>query len=281
VPVGVRGEIHIGGVQVARGYLHRPELTAEHFIPDPFSDSSGARMYKTGDLARYLPDGNIEFIGRLDHQIKIRGFRVETGEIESALSQHPSVRETVVLAREDNPGDKRLAAYVVASDSQPPTNELRDFLKQKLPEYMVPSAFVFLDALPLTPNGKVDRRALPPPDARRPDLKESFVAPRAPAEEKLAAIWREILKLERVGIHDDFFDLGGHSLLATQLIFRICDAFQVELPLRSLFENPTVAGLAAQVARAPGETETVLAELESLSDEQAQILLARESSNSR
>src|SRR5579859_5531527 len=256
VPIGVTGELHIGGAGVARGYLNRPELTAERFIPDPFSAVPGARMYKTGDLARYRPDGNIEFLGRADHQVKIRGFRIELGEIEAALGQHPSVREAVVIAREDAPGDpstslrieKRLVAYVVTEREPPPTTtDLRNFLKEKLPEYMVPSAFVLLDALPLTLNGKIDRRALPSPDRSRPELDKAFMAPRTPTEELLAEIWGKLLGIERVGIHDNFFDLGGHSLLATQLVSRVREAFQVEIPLRRLFEVPTVAGLAESI----------------------------------
>ncbi|MEP6486691.1 amino acid adenylation domain-containing protein [Microcoleus vaginatus GB2-A3] len=248
VPIGVPGEIYIGGAGIARGYLNRPELTNQKFIPNPFSDEPGQRLYKTGDLARYLSDGNIEFLGRLDHQVKIRGFRIEQGEIESTLLQHPTVRETTVIAREDIPGDKRLVAYVVPNPEQTPTiDELRRFLKQKLPDYMVPSAFVWLDALPLTPNGKVDRRALPAPDQSRPDQSVTFVAPRSPIEQQLADIWAEVLRLEQVGIHDNFFELGGHSLLATQVISRLRQAFGVELPVRTLFEAPTVADLGARL----------------------------------
>jgi acyl carrier protein len=232
-------------------------------------------------LARYLSDGNIEFLGRIDNQVKIRGFRIELGEIEAALNQHPLVREAVVLAREDSPAGKRLVAYIVPTHDQAEITELRRLLKAKLPDYMVPSAFVFIDSLPLMPSGKVDRRALPDPDESRPELQSAFVAPRTPTEELLTKTWAEVLKLEKVGIHDNFFELGGHSLLATQLISRLRDAFRVDLPLRSLFETPTVAGLAAQVAQKqapPDETASVLAELESLSDEQAQLLLAQESS---
>jgi amino acid adenylation domain-containing protein len=259
VPIGVQGELYIGGAGVARGYLNRPELTAEKFIPDPFSAAPGARMYKTGDLARYRPDGNIEFLGRADHQVKIRGFRIELGEIEAALGQHPAVREAVVLAREDAAGDpsasprteKRLVAYVVAErEPLPTTTDLRNFLKEKLPEYMVPAVFVLLEALPLMPNGKIDRRALPSPDRSRPELDKAFVAPRTPTEELLAEIWAQLLDLERVGIHDNFFDLGGHSLLATQLVSRMRETFQVEIPLRHLFEVPTVAGLAESIEAA-------------------------------
>ncbi|BAZ11501.1 amino acid adenylation domain protein [Calothrix sp. NIES-4071] len=244
VPVGVAGEIYIGGTSLARGYLNRPELTAQKFIPNPYSRSEG-RLYKTGDLACYLPDGNIEFIRRIDNQVKIRGFRIEIAEIEAVLIQHQVVREVVVLAREDLPGDKRLVAYVV-NDTPTTVPELRHFLKQKLPEYMVPGAFVFLEALPLTPNGKVDRKALPAPEIATIE-QDNFKAPRTNVEEILAGIWSDILGVKQVSIDDNFFDLGGHSLIATQLISRIRKVFQVEVPLRYLFEEPTVAGLGAKI----------------------------------
>ncbi|MGH7829760.1 MAG: phosphopantetheine-binding protein, partial [Candidatus Binatia bacterium] len=251
VPIGVAGEIHIGGAGLARGYLNRPDLTAERFIPNPFSDEPGARVYKTGDLARYLPDGNIEFLGRIDHQVKIRGFRIELGEVEAALARHPAVGETVVLAREDTPGEKRLVAYVVPNpDLSPSTSELRSVLKEKLPEYMVPSAFVLLQSLPLTPNGKVDRKALPAPDQSRPEQETPFVPPRSWEQKTIAEIWAQVLKVHQVGSQDNFFDLGGHSLLATQIVSRIREAFAVELPLRSLFEAPTVSGLASVIEQA-------------------------------
>jgi amino acid adenylation domain-containing protein len=250
VPIGIPGELHIGGAQVARGYLNRPELTAQKFIDDPFSHESGARLYKTGDLARYLPDGDLEYLGRIDHQVKIRGFRIELGEIEAALGQHPAVREVVVITREDEPGNKRLAAYIAPEQNQQPTpTQLRNFLSQKLPDYMIPSAFVILDALPLTPNGKVDRRALPVPAQARPDLEYDRVSPRTPTEAALTRIWAEILGLEQVGVHDNFFELGGHSLLAAQVIFRARDAFGVKLPLRRLFETPTIAELAVAIEK--------------------------------
>ena len=258
VPIGVPGELYIGGDGLARGYLKRPKLTAEKFLPNPFSKEPGARLYKAGDLARYLPDGNIEFLGRMDHQVKIRGFRIELGEIETVLSQHPGVREAAVIAQEDATeehqgarnlkSDKRLVAFVVPRQAgASKINELRSFLRAKLPEYMVPSAFVFLDRLPLTPNGKLDRKALPVPDQRRPELEEVYVGPRTPIEELLAEIWAGVLKLDKVGIEDNFFDLGGHSLLATQAVSRICQALQMEIPLRALFESPTVAGLAERI----------------------------------
>jgi amino acid adenylation domain-containing protein len=248
-PIGVPGQLYIGGDSLARGYLNRPELTAEKFIPHPFSDEPGARLYQTGDLARYRPDGQLEFLGRLDHQVKIRGFRIELGEIETALDQHPAVREAVVLAREDIPGQKRLVAYVVSNVEAPgsQTADLRHFLQTKLPEYMIPSAFVRLKTLPLTSNGKVDRRALPPPPQTRLEPATARAAPRSPLEQTLAAIWSDILGLSGIGIEDDFFALGGHSLLATQLISRLRDAFQVELPLRYIFEARTIARLGEQI----------------------------------
>jgi amino acid adenylation domain-containing protein len=248
LPIGVPGELYIGGAGLARGYLNRPELTAEKFIRNPFSDEPGSRLYKTGDLARYLDDGNIEFLGRIDHQVKIRGFRIELGEIEAALNQHPAVLETVLLAREDTLDNKRLVAYIVPGSGQTPTiSELRSFLKARLPDYMVPSAFVFLDALPLTPNGKIDRRALPAPDTSRPLGEKGYVAPQTAVEEMLAGIWTDVLEVKQVSIHDNFFDLGGHSLLATQLISRLRDTFGVEFPLRGLFESPTVASLSERL----------------------------------
>jgi amino acid adenylation domain-containing protein len=244
VPIGVAGEIHIGGVGVARGYLKSPELTAKKFIPHPFSPDSEARLYKTGDLARYRPDGNVEFIGRTDNQIKIRGFRVELGEIEAALALHPSVRRTVVLARKDAAGYQQLVAYVETHKVAVPTSrELASFIRAMLPDYMVPSVFVLLDALPLTSNGKLDLRALPAPNHRRRDFDDPFEEPRTPFEELLTQIWSEVLHLDDIGIYDNFFDLGGHSLLATRIISRIRDVFHCEVPLRALFEAPTISKL--------------------------------------
>jgi amino acid adenylation domain-containing protein len=246
VPHGVRGELHVGGTGLARGYSGRPALTAERFIPDPFSKEPGARLYRTGDLARHLPDGAVEFVGRIDQQVKVRGHRIELSEVELALARQPSVRESVVVVREDACGEKRLVGYVVPREGQPPNaSELRSFLRESLLEYMVPSAFVVLDRLPLTVNGKLDVSALPAPDQSRPELDGGFVAPRTETEEVLAAAWAKVLRLERVGVEDNFFELGGHSLLATQLISAVRDLFQMELPLRSLFESPTVAGMTA------------------------------------
>ena len=258
VPVGVTGEIHISGAPVGRGYLNRPELTEERFVRDPFTAEADARMYKTGDLGRWLADGTIECLGRNDFQVKIRGSRIELGEIESALRQHPQLRETVVAVYEPVPGDKRLVAYLVSRGASAPTpSELRDFLKLKLPEFMVPSAFVFLDALPLTPNGKLDRKALPAPNQIRSVFDQAYVPPRSPIEEMLEAIWREILNIEQIGIHDNFFELGGHSLLAVQLIVRINKQLQIEFPLHLLFEEPTVAGLSELLTKTFEQTPAV------------------------
>jgi amino acid adenylation domain-containing protein len=248
VPIGVPGELHIGGDGLARGYLNRPELTAETFIANPFSNEPEARLYKTGDLARYLADGTIDFLGRIDSQVKIRGYRIEPGEIETVLAQHPAIQQAAVLAREDTPGDQRLVAYVVAAAGRTPSlDALRSFLQQKLPDYMVPSAFVFLDSLPFTPNGKLDRKALPTPDQSRPELEDAFAAPRTAVEETLAIVWSEVLKLDKVGIHDNFFHLGGHSLLATKVVSRIRGRFGFDLPLREIFAAPTIAALALKV----------------------------------
>jgi amino acid adenylation domain-containing protein len=249
VPVGVAGQLHVTGTGLGRGYLNRPELTAEKFIPNPFSQEPGARMYKTGDLVRYRPDRNIEFLGRLDHQVKVRGFRIELGEIEAVLGQHAAVQEVVVLARQDTPGDPRLVAYVVPKpEAAPAIHDLRRSLKQRLPDYMVPSAFVMLEAMPLTPSGKVDRRALPAP--QRPERQPGFVAARTPTEEILASLWSEVLGLGPVGVQDNFFELGGHSLLATKLMSRLRQTFQLDLPLRALFEEPTIAELSETIEKA-------------------------------
>nr|QEO74316.1 AMP-dependent synthetase and ligase [uncultured bacterium] len=250
VPVGVAGELYIGGAGVARGYLNRPALTAEKFIPDPFSPEPGARLYRTGDVARWLSDGELVFVGRADEQVKLRGFRVEPGEVEAALEAHPSVDKAVVVMREDTPGDPRLVAYLVgvAGGEAAGASELRRHLAVTLPEYMIPSAFVVLDALPLTPNGKVDRRALPKPDASGEPAR-GYVAPRTPTEEMLCGMWGEVLGVERVGVEDNFFELGGHSLLATRLFWRLHETLQVNVPLRALFEHPTVSALSPLVEK--------------------------------
>jgi len=248
VPIGARGELYISGDGLARGYLNRPELTAERFIPHPFSSKPGSRLYKTGDLARYRPDGNLEFLGRTDEQVKIRGFRIELGEIEALLAQHPAVRETVVIQSEEPLGNQRLVAYITPNLKPGfSISNLYCFLKQKLPEYMVPSIFRVVEALPLTPNGKVDRRALRAPELVRPELETAYATPQTSVEEILVEIWAEVLGLKQVGVHDNFFELGGHSLLATQLTSRIRDAFQVNVPVRTLFETPTAAGMAEYI----------------------------------
>lgn len=259
VPIGVPGELYIGGAGLARKYLNRPELTAEKFITVENlggQDAHPTRVYKTGDKARYLPDGNIEFLGRVDYQVKIRGFRIELGEIEAALSQHPDVLQTVVIVREDCPGNQRLLAYFVPKGKQAPsTQKLHRFLKKKLPDYMIPSAFVMLKALPITPNGKVDRHALPAPDRARPELEKSFVAPRTSTEEVLAAIWAEVLGLKQVGIHDNFFELGGHSLQAIQLVSKISVAINLNFSVKLLFLHPTIAELADVLGSLPQKQE--------------------------
>ncbi len=249
VPIGVAGELYLAGDGLARGYFGRPDLTAERFVPNPFATQQDARMYRTGDLCRYLPDGNIQYLGRIDNQVKLRGYRIELGEIEAVLNQHTSVQQSVVVAREDTPGDKRLVAYIVRKPgNQSSIDDLRQHLKQGVPEYMLPSAIVLLDKLPLTPNGKVDRKALPAPDRSSHEGALGKVAARNTIEELVAGIWCEVLKIEGVGINDDFFELGGHSLLATQVISRLRQTFQIELPLRTLFEAPTVASLAERIA---------------------------------
>jgi amino acid adenylation domain-containing protein len=261
VPAGVPGEICIGGIGVARGYLGRPGITAERFIPDPFAgpEERGARLYRTGDLVRRLPDGNLDFLGRVDHQVKIRGYRIEPGEIEAALAEHPALRESAVLARTDEPGPKRLVAYVVAgSEPAPAAADLRAFLKGKLPAHMVPEAFVFLDRLPLNANGKVDRKALPRPVFER--SKDEAAPPKSELQRRIAEVWCDLLRLEQVGLHDNFFDLGGHSLLLIQMEGRLRDALDREVQVIDLFRHPTVASLAELLEggkEAPEEARTV------------------------
>lgn len=305
--MGVAGELCIGGANVSRGYLHRPNLTADKFVPNHFSKEPGARIYCTGDLARYASNGAIEFLGRIDSQVKIRGYRIELGEIETVINGHAGVRETVVQARKDESGDKRLVAYVVpwlkdrvinaganegvqaeglASTLIP---ELRILVAKKLPQHMMPSVFVLLEALPLAANGKLNRRALPAPGQARPELESDYAAPRTPTEKLLAEIWSDVLKLKQIGVNDDFFQLGGHSLLATQVISSVRERFRIDLPLHYLFHFSTVAGLASAVddfartatATAPSmitrdpdrRAEGLLATIDQLSDEQVEALL--------
>ena len=290
VPAGIPGELHLGGIGLARGYFNRPDFTAEKFVPDPFSRRPGGRIYKTGDLARYLRDGNIELLGRIDHQVKIRGFRIEPGEIEAVLRQHPGVEEAVVMAREyTGSHDRRLVAYIVPdrqSGSHSPDKQVADFRhysKERLPDYMVPADYVLLDKMPLSPNGKVYRQALPAPAARQ--AAQEFDAPIDPFEELLAEIWVNVLGIESVGRQDNFFDLGGHSLLATQVASRVQEAFNVDLPLRHLFLSPTVAGLAENIVSNGGaprkkfiEIAQVLAQINRLSKEEVEAMIAERAS---
>ena len=283
VPVGVPGEIYIGGAGVARGYLHRPELTAEKFIANPFGNERAPRLYRTGDVACYQPDGNIEFLGRLDNQVKVRGFRIELEEIEQAIGKYGSVSDAVVIVQDEDSGDRRLVAYVVATSGAHPTaSELREFLAAKLPAYMVPGTFVMIETLPLMPNGKIDRQSLPRLGQGRPALDASFESPRSPLEESVARVWCDLLKLERVGIHDNFFELGGHSLMGARLISNLRRRLDINLNLIDVFQSPTVARLAELIYQrqteeaADGELTSLLAELENLSDEEAQQRLAAE-----
>lgn len=270
VPVGVSGELHIGGVGLARGYLNRPAFNAQKFIPNPFNSNPISRLYKTGDLARYLPDGNIEFLGRIDNQVKVRGFRIELGEIESVVSQYPRVREAVVAAREDAQGSKRLVAYTVFESEQTPTiTELRRFLEEKLPSYMVPSAFVPLEALPLTPNGKVDRKALPASEALRPQLDITYVMPRTEAEQVIVKVWQKALEIEKIGIHDNFFELGGHSLLLVQVNSQLRELFNIDLSLIEMFRYPTVSALADYFSQARNQQSSLLNFEEDIQTEKA------------
>jgi len=254
VPVGVAGEMYVGGAGLSRGYLNRPELTAERFVPDPFSNVAGARLYRSGDLARHLANGDMEYLGRADRQVKIRGFRIELGEIEAVLKQDSGVRDCVVVANSDSSGETRLVAYLVLDAVQPAEiKDLRNSAKEKLADYMVPAFFVPLEEIPLTPNGKIDVGALPSPETAGPELADAFVAPRTETEQKLAAIWSELLGREQIGIYDNFFALGGHSILATQVLSRVRDTFQVRLSLRDFFDKPTVAALAELLAEATTE----------------------------
>ncbi len=313
-PIGIPGELHLGGAGIARGYLNRPDLTAERFIPDVFSNNDGDRLYRSGDLARWLPDGTIDFLGRVDQQVKIRGFRIELGEVENALREHPDIREVVVVLREIKISrgtagvekehksvqtslnesakqedmkllriEKRLVAYLVSrGEEKPDLQSLRAFLKDKLPDYMIPPVMVFLDEMPLMPNGKINRRMLPELEMNRDELRTAYVAPRGPVEEKIADIVADVLGLEKVGIKDNFFELGGHSMLAMQVITRVRDIFQVDIPLRSLFESPTVEGLASVITQSEAslhsedDLDELLSELDSLSDDEVRKLLDEE-----
>jgi hypothetical protein len=257
VPVGVVGELYVGGATVSRGYLGRPELTAEKFLPDAYGGEPGSRMYRTGDVARWAPDGNVEFLGRIDHQVKIRGYRVEVEEIETVLEDHPAVRSAVVEARPDGTGELRLACYLVWKDGGESANGgdpadeavgiggLRTWARERLPDYMVPVAWIELDELPRTPQGKVDRKALPDPVWG--ETSRVYEEPRDEVEQRMAVVWQGVLQIERIGAVDDFFELGGHSLLATQVVSHVRLEFAVEVYLRELFERPTVRGLSEVV----------------------------------
>jgi len=256
VPIGVAGELYIGGVGVVRGYHERPVLTAERFIPDPFTETPGTRLYKTGDLARYQPDGTLQYLGRIDHQVKIRGYRVELGEVEATLSEHDAIEEVAALALPDRSGSNRLVVYYTfTTGSSAEVSELRDFMQESVPDYMVPSVLTHLEVMPLNENGKIDRDVLPRPELSRSDIGQRYAPPRNPTEALLAGIWSHLLDVDQIGMHDVFFELGGHSLLATQVISRIRDTFDVELPLRSIFETPTIAGLAARILEAGGSLQ--------------------------
>jgi acyl carrier protein len=271
--VGVPGEVYIGGKSVARGYLNQSMLTHEKFIDNPFVD--GDTLYKTGDLVRRLSDENLEFLGRIDNQVKIRGFRIELGEIETVLTNYSEIREAIVTIREDVPGNKSLVAYLVPQNYQLVARDVRSYLSQKLPNYMIPNAFVFLDKFPLTANGKINRLGLPAADISQQNFGVEFVAPRTSTERELVTIWTEVLQLTKVGIYDNFFELGGHSLLATQLISRLKETFEIEFPFRYLFENPTIGQLANKVVNQQieqvksDELVQILGEIDELSEDEA------------
>nr|QEO74125.1 condensation domain-containing protein [uncultured bacterium] len=280
VPVGVPGELCLAGEGLARSYRFRPELTADRFVPDPFG-AEGERLYRTGDLSRWRPDGRIEFLGRVDFQVKIRGFRIELGEVEAALTRQPGVESAVVLAREDGDGEKRLVAYVVGPSGGTSAEELRRGLQRTLPEPMLPSAFVFLEAFPLTPQGKIDRRALPAPERSQHGTGAEFISPRTPLEEEVARVWRDVLKVDRIGVSDSFWELGGHSLLATRVLSRIEEQFEVDLPLQTLFASPSLGEFAAMVGERvlvlEGEDiDAALAELNGMSEDEIRALMEQE-----
>ena len=279
-PTSVAGDLYLGGISLARGYVNKPALTAEKFVPNPFSNEPGARMYKTGDLARVLTSGDVEFLGRVDHQVKIRGFRVEIDEVEAVLAKSPLVQEAVVLARKDGSGANSLVAYVVARDGEQATTQgLREFLGERLPAYTIPSTIVLLDTMPLTPNGKVDRKALLGRELERSQGSSEFVAASTAAQKVVAGIWSQVLGIERIGVNDNFFELGGHSLLATQIVVRLREIFQVDLPVGVLFEAPTVDSLLIRMAKIwddPAIVEDIAAtviEINNLSAEEVSGLL--------
>jgi acyl carrier protein len=295
VGIGVKGELWVGGDGVGRGYVGASAQTAERFVPDSHSGRVGGRLYRTGDVVRWRESGVLEYLGRLDEQVKVRGYRIELGEVEAALRRHEGVRDSVVLAREDVPGEKRLTAYLVMDHEMPgerrngdnghnngaapdTEQELRHHLRQQLPDYMIPSAFVLLATLPLTANGKIDRRALPAPTQE--SRAEQYVRPETSVQEVISGIWEELLGVERIGIHDNFFELGGHSLLVAQMLARLQDAFQVELPLRRVFEDLTISVVAQLLIEISGDrarverTADLLVRVSQLSDDEIEIMLA-------
>ncbi len=277
LPIGVPGELLIGGEGLARGYLNREELTAERFITNPFN--AGERLYRTGDIARYRADGQLEVLGRIDHQVKVRGFRIECGEIESVLSTHPIIEQVVVDAQLDNTGENRLIAYYISQGDSITAAELREYLKRSLPDYMLPSVFIKLDAFPLTPNGKIDKKVLPSPSGASDELTQIYVPPENSVQTQLCSIWADVLGIERVGIRDNFFDLGGHSLQASRVIARLRETLQFDVPLRLFFENPTIADLALAITELQASQEAdddilqMIEELEDLTEEEVAALL--------
>ena len=255
VPIGVAGEIYVGGEGVARGYLNRAALTAERFIPNPYSKYDGARLYKTGDLARYLANGELEYLGRADQQVKVRGYRIELEEIEAAMMEHPAIRESIVIAREEADRERRLVGYVVAEEEgKLTTDELRAYLKEKLPDYMVPAVFVMMETFPLTANGKVDRRALPAPESQRPALGSLYIEPHTEMEKVIAAVWLEVLRVEKVGVHDNFFDLGGDSFLMAQACSKLREALDRDISMVEVFTYTSISTLAKYLSRAEAES---------------------------
>ena len=267
LPIGAAGEMYIGGDGLAKGYLKRPDLTAEKFVPNPFDESVRSRLYRTGDLARYRSNGDIECLGRIDHQVKLRGFRIELGEIETFLESHDKIRQAAARLIDAGDTDARLVGYYISADGELPRSELREYLRQYLPEYMVPAAYVGLDSFPMTTSGKVDRARLPEPDLVR-SSDEAFVAPRTATERSLAEIWSELLHLDRVGVQDNFFELGGHSLAATRMAIRVRSTFEVELPLREVFEGPTIEKLAEYIETIHWVNQNALAGADPSDDEE-------------
>lgn len=280
VPAGVASDVYIGGAGVVRGYLNSPELTAEKFIPDPHSGRSGSRLYLTGDVSRFLKDGKIDFLGRADRQVKLRGYRIELGEIEAALERHPAIRQAAVILREDQGADNCLAAYIECELGSTLTiSEMREFMADRLPEYMIPSGLVMLESLPLTPTGKINRKGLPPLEQCREDVERTVEAPGNPVEEVIAGIWSDILGIDEVGIYDNFFESGGNSILAFQIVTRLRDIFKIELPLRTFFTAPTVAGLAGIMTKGSEQEfkvrriAEILISMASYTDDEAEAML--------